>query len=130
MNIQPCNNYNNSFGSTVIMTSGANKIIRKYKPNEKKFLMQQITGLEQNGVNNVVVIDACHKVDDIFMTCYMMIRDKVYQGKYPNRLYDKNKIAFQATYNTAACNMEPVKINSFDKYNPLWDIIKNSCKVK
>ena len=127
MKIQPCNNYNNSFGSKVITTPGANKIMNSYRPSMKKLMQQRFAELESNGNKDVVLIDACRNINDVFMTVYKMINSKLYQGEFPSR-FESTKASFSWAYESSSNRPKPVKKTAFDKYNPLWNIIEDSLK--
>ena len=127
MQIQSCNNYNNSFGSKVITTSSASEIMNNYKPSKKNFMIQRITELENNGNKDVVLIDACRNVNDVFITVYKLINGKLCKGEYPSR-FESTKKSFSWSYESASSNPIRVKNTGFNKYNPLWNIIEDLLK--
>ena len=128
MQIQLSNNYNSHFGSKVITTPGANNIMNSYSSSMKKYMKERISELESNGNKDVVLIDACANIRDIFMTVYNMVNGKLCQGEFPTRVGGYIKSGFSWAYESSSDNPKPIKKSVFDKYNPLWQIIEDSLK--
>ena len=128
MKIQPCNSYNNSFGSKVITTSGASAVMNDYKPHIKKFMKQRIAELENNGNKDVVVLDVPKNANGILMTVYQIINGKLYRGKFSSR-FEMTKASLACAYQFSSSNPKLVKETGFDKYNPLYGIIKDLLKI-